>query len=320
MRDRSPRPRRAHSCPRPLRRRAAVPTAAGALALVLGACCPGIATGRGEAAAPPSSVLDRELQEAPAAPKRTSPFGETFGARVGGLLVGTYKTEARLDVTGTNVGTKVDFEDELGLAGQGGAFRADAWFRPGQRDRIDVAWFKLDRSATRTIDRDINWGDQVIHVNTSVTGDLSTDILQLRYTYYFFENDDFELGAGLGIYGMNVGASLRADAIGVNESFKAPVPLPVVGVQGAWAFAPRWQLLGAAQFFFMKLENIGSTDEINGGIIDVLLGVEYELMQHVGVGTCFDYFKVHAGAVRDRLDFDFDYGYSSLFLYLSVKI
>src|SRR5215510_12483658 len=109
MRDRSPRPRRAACCPCPTRRRAVVPAAAGALALALGACCPGIATGRSEAAsaAPPSSALDRGLQEpAPAAPKRTSPFGETFGARVGGLLVGTYKTEARLDVTGTNVGTK----------------------------------------------------------------------------------------------------------------------------------------------------------------------------------------------------------------------
>jgi hypothetical protein len=290
------------------------------LALALGACSPGIATARHEAA-PPARSLDRELQDpAPAAAKRTSPFGEAFGARVGGMLVGTYKTEATLDVTGTNVGTKVDFEDELGLAGQGGALRADAWFRPGRHDRIDFAWFKLDRSATRTIDRDINWGGEVIPVNTSVNGDLSTDILQLRYTYYLLANDDFELGAGLGIYGMNVGASLRADALGINESFKTPVPLPVVGVQGAWAFAPRWQVLGAAQFFFMKLENIGSTDEITGGVIDVLLGLEYELVDHVGVGTSYDYFRVHAGAVRDRLDFDFDYGYSALFVYLSVKI
>jgi hypothetical protein len=320
MRDRSPWPRRAASCATPSRHRAAVPPTAGALVLLLGACCPGIATGRSEAA-PPASILDRELQEpAPPAPKRTSPFGETFGARVGGMLVGTYKTEATLDVTGTNVGTKVNFEDELGLAGQGGAFRADAWFRPGQRDRIDVAWFKLDRSATRTIDRDINWGGEVIPVNASVTGDLSTDILQLRYTYYFFENDDFELGAGLGIYGMNVGASLRAEAVGVNESFKTPVPLPVVGLQGAWAFAPRWQVLGAGQFFFMKLDNVGSTDEINGGVIDVLLGVEYEVMDKVGIGTCYDYFKVHAGAIRNRLDFDFDYGYSAVFVYLTVKI
>jgi hypothetical protein len=319
MRDRSPRPRRADSCPCPARRRAA-PLPAGALALALGACCPGIAAGRGEAATP-SSSLDRALQdEAPAATKRTTPFGEAFGARVGGMLVGTFKTEATLDVTGTNVGTKVNFEDELGLSGQGGALRADAWFRPGRHDRIDVAWFKLDRSGTRTIDHDINWGGEVIPVNASVTGEMSTDILQLRYTYYFLAEDDFELGAGLGIYGMNVGASLRSDALGINESFKTPVPLPVFGVQGAWAFAPRWQLLGAAQFFFLKLENIGSTDEITGGVLDVLLGLEYELMEHVGIGTSYDYFRIHAGAVRDRLDFDFDYGYSALFVYMSVKI
>src|ERR1041385_5320258 len=139
MRDRLPRPRHAASCPGPSRRRAAVPPAAGAFALALGACCPGIATGRGEVApAAPSSRLDRELQDAAPAPKRTSPFGETFGTRGGGLLVGTYKTEATLDVTGTNVGTKVDFEDELGLEGRGGGVRAHAWVRPGRRDRLRV--------------------------------------------------------------------------------------------------------------------------------------------------------------------------------------
>src|SRR5262245_10997879 len=258
-------------------------------------------------------------EPAPAAPPGSG-FDETLGVRVGGMLVGTFHTEATLDVVGTNAGTAVDFEDQLGLSGQGSSFRVDSWFRFSRHSRLDLAWFTFDRSATHVIDRDITWCDQTFPINTTLQSELSTDILQARYTYYLFAEDDFEFGPGIGIYGMNVTASLRSDALGIDEGFKSPVPLPVLSLQGAWEFAPRLQLVGGMQFFFLKLENVGSTDEISGSVMDLSLGLEYELIDHVGLGAAYDYFNVHAGAVRDRLDFGFDYGYSSAFVYMAVKI
>src|SRR5262245_14909135 len=258
-------------------------------------------------------------EPAPAAPPRSG-FDETFGVRVGGMLVGTFHTEATLDVVGTSASAAVDFEDELGLSGQGSSFRVDSWYRFSRHSRLDLAWFSLDRSATRVIDRDITWGDVTFPINATVNSDLSTDILQARYTYYLFSGDDYELGPGIGIYGMNVGASLRSEALGLDEGFKSPVPLPVLSLQGAWEFAPRLQLVGGMQFFFLKLEDVGSTDEISGSVTDVTLGLEYEVIEHVGLGAAVDYFNVHAGAVRDRLDFNFDYGYSAMFAYMAVKL
>jgi len=297
------------------------------------ACCTGFADAgprRPDAetivadAAPPVARGARSAPQQPQEPPPTAPgrsgFDETFGARVGGMLVGTFHTEATLDVVGTSTGTSVDFEDQLGLSGQGSSFRVDSWFRFSRRSRLDLAWFTFDRSATRVIDRDINWGGSTFPINATVNSNLSTDILQARYTYYLFADDDYEFGPGIGIYGMNVAASLRSESLGLDEGFKSPVPLPVLSLQGAWEFAPSWQLVGGMQFFFLKLENVGSTDEISGGVTDLTLGVEYELIDHVGLGAAYDYFNVHAGAVRDRLDFNFDYGYSALFAYMTVKL
>jgi hypothetical protein len=266
----------------------------------------------------PPYELTLSMPAAAAAPRQ--PFDETFGVRLGGLLVGTFQTTASLDVVGTDVGTEVSFEDELGLDGQGESFRADAWFRFGRAHRVDVAWFRFDRTGTRTTAREIHWGGEVFPIGTSLTGELDTQILQLRYTYYLLAGDDHELGVGLGIYGMNVLAGLRANGLGVQQEFEAPVPLPVLTLQGAWEFVPRLQLVGSLQYFFLELEQIGSTDQIEGSVVDFLLGLEYELAPRFGLGAAYNFFNLHGGAIRDPLDLQLDYGYSALFLFMTVRI
>lgn len=260
-----------------------------------------------------------EWQEpAPAAPG--SPFDETFGCRVGGILFGSFRTTASLDIVGSDLGTEVNLEDDLGLSSQGQALRADAWYRFGRAHRIDVAWFDLERSAGRSIDREIHWGGEVFPVHAEVTAELATQILQARYTWNFLAEDDYELGAGIGLYGMRLTAGMRADLLGIEKAFESPVPLPVLALQGAWEFAPHWQLIGSAQCFFLTLESVGAVDEISGSVIDVLLGLEYAFADHFSVGAAYNYFQIDVGAERNSLDLEVEYGYSALFVYMGLKV
>lgn len=262
---------------------------------------------------------DRTPQE-PAPSRPRSPFGEAFGVRAGALLVGAFHTQESLSVIGSSRGDRINLEDDLGLSGNGAAVRADAWYRFGRRDRLDLAWYRFDRSGTKVLQRDIHWGGDVFPVSATVTGEQTVDIAQLHYTHYFFAGDTYEFGPGLGIYEMDIRTSLHSDALGIDRSFETPLPMPVLTLQGAWEFAPRWQLLGSAQLFYLELDNAGATDRFKGGVIDATLGVEHELIDHVSVGAAYDYFRVHATADRDQLGFAFDYGYSAVFVYLSVKI
>jgi hypothetical protein len=265
-----------------------------------------------------SAPGERAPQEQALRPR--SAFGETFGVRTGAILVGDFHTQESLGVIGSSRGDRINLEDDLGLSGNGGAVRADAWYRFGRRDRLDMAWYRFDRSGTKVLQRDIHWGGDVFPVSATVTGEQTVDIAQLHYTHYFFAGDTYEFGPGLGIYEMDIRTSLHSDALGINRSFETPLPMPVLVLQGAWEFAPRWQLVGSAQLFYLELDNAGATDRFKGGVIDATLGVEHELIDHVSVGAAYDYFRVHATADRDQLGLDFDYGYSAVFVYLSVKI
>ncbi len=272
----------------------------------------------GLAAQPPRSVQPTSDQ---------GPFAETIGLRAGGMLAAAFRTEASLDLDGAG-GRTVNFENELGIDDNASSFRADLYWRINRHHRIDLGYFDLDRKGSRSIDRQIQWGDLNFDVGVDVTSELRTKVLPLRYTYYLVAEDDHELGFGLGIYSMGLTASLGGMATAggatvaalATETFETPVPLPVFGVQGGWALTDNLVAQASLQAFYLELQDIGSTDRVDGYLLDLLLGLDWRMTDNVGLGLAANWFQMNAGATRDRLDFDLDYGFAGVFAFLSMRI
>lgn len=248
------------------------------------------------------------------------PFGERFGFRLGGFLASSFDTTASLDLAGTNFGTELDFEDVFGLERETEAFRVDTYLRFGRAHRLDVGYFKLERDATRAVNREIVWGDLTIPIGFDVKSFLDTDILQARYTWYPVRGRNYELGIGGGIYGMDLSVGLAVNTLNAATTWSTPLPLPVISVQGAWEFVPRLQLVGSAQLFYLELESAGPIEELQGGILDLNLGLEYDLFDHVGLGASVNYFQLEVEAEKSGLALDLEYEYVGLFAYMVVKI
>ncbi len=73
-------------------------------------------------------------------------------------------TEVRVDgeLTG-EVGTEINFDETFGI-GDFDRFRVDGLWRINDRHLIRGMYFENNRSGTRTIDRDINFGDETYPV------------------------------------------------------------------------------------------------------------------------------------------------------------
>lgn len=298
---------------------------------MLAACLAGCATPQRTEV--PRPLLDSLRQEAaaetPAA--RLGPFDETVGLRLGSMYASSFDTEASLD-SDLGIGTSVRLEDEFDMDDNTDSFRADLYWRLGRRHRIDIGWFDIDRNGTRTIERDIRWGELEFDVGASVTAELQTDVIPLRYTYYVLAGEDHELGLGLGIYGMLLQARMRGQVTassggsggGVtvedSQSFYTPVPLPVISMQGGWAFADRFRAVGLVQYFYVDLEtNIGSLDEVEGSTIDASLGVEYDATDNVCIGASVNWFRFDAMTRAEPLELELEYAFTGLFLYLGLR-
>lgn len=259
-----------------------------------------------------------EAKQEPA-PQRTA-FGETFGLRAGGLIASAIDTSAELGVRGTARGTEFNFERELGLAKETDSFRFDAYWRIDRRNRIDAGYFNLTRTGSRTLQRDIEWGDTTFPVGTTVSSSLDTRIIPVRYSHSFVATDTVDAGLGLGIYYMELNVGLTGSALGLSQSFDTPVPLPVLSAHAAWEFLPRLQLVGLLQAFYVDLEGASTIERLRGRVIDATAGLEYSPLDNLGIGAGVNYFEIAVDTNTKRLDFTFDYDYVALFVYVSLKI
>ena len=87
------------------------------------------------------------------------------------------------------------------------------------------------------------------------------------------------------------GTATFTDANGVTSAAaftskenSVPVPLPVIGVRAAWAFAPQWVLEGQGQLFKADI------DGYDGRVTDLRAGVTWMFSQNFGAGLGYNRF------------------------------
>jgi hypothetical protein len=191
-------------------------------------------------------------------------------------------------------GSDIDLEDQLGLKSSVQSIDIEATWRLGKKQLITVGYFGLRRSATKTLQDTIHFGDSTY--NAGATVDASTDLQYygVTYRYYFWRHTQWELGAGLGIDALDLSGSLALRVAvsggggGFADSAKKTggftVPAPMLGIYGDWEFQPKFYLRGQLQYLYInKVESWG------GYLTDDRLAVEWFPLHNYGVGLAYHY-------------------------------
>ena len=224
-------------------------------------------------AAPMASAQAAETESIPSHPALTDRFNFEAGA-----FYSRSSTSASLGPSSGGTGVVVDFEDTLGLDERNLTGIAGFRWRVSERWRVEVEYFKLNRSATRTLETQVNWGDQVFPVGSTVS--TSYDIYDVRVSggYSFFKRKDKELGIGAGLHVMGIRASLQGAGIGADSS-DVLAPLPVLNLYGAFAMTKEWAV--RMRMDWLSLSYGDYSGDIRSTAIDVL----YQPFRNVGFGV-----------------------------------
>lgn len=196
-----------------------------------------------------------------------------------GLFVPKSTTSAQLN-SSTGVGTNVDFEQLLGIQTQKGVPDAAARWRISQRWRVELEYFELNRSGNRTVDRDIQWRDQLFPVNAQVASSFDVSDTRISMGYSFFKTPDKELGAGLGVHVLKYSASLGTASFG-SQSGGATAPLPVASIYGQFALTDEWSVGSRVDWLSL------SYSQYSGSITSVSADLMYQPFRHLGFGVAF---------------------------------
>ena len=201
--------------------------------------------------------------------------GDRFSLSLG-VFVTDRDTDTQLD--GTTTGSDINFEKDLGLDTSDTVFRVDGYYRFNERHRLDFSVFDLSRSASATIDRDIQWGDSLYTVNTVVDTDVDLKIYKAAYTYAFMRRDKGYLGFTAGLYIADTRSSIAEQNLGQAEIGDVTAPLPVIGLRGEYAISERWSFRASGEFFALEYE------DIDGSLVDLYAGVDYQILDNMALG------------------------------------
>ncbi len=124
-----------------------------------------------------------------------------------------------------------------------------------------------------------------------------------------------ELGAGLGIHGLNTKAFAEGNAFiddqaaGFERSEESIfIPLPNIGASYTWAPSARWAFMARVDWFGIKIDNI------SGGLWNVSPVVTYLFSKTIGISASYQILNFNADIDEDNWNggFDLTFGGPSL--------
>lgn len=236
-----------------------------------------------------------------------------------GVFFADFDSDVRLDGETTGTGTDIDWESEFDLPDHD-RFRIDGFWRFAERHKVRLMYFENNRSATRTLSRDVDFGDTTFPVNLEVDARLDTRILELAYEYAFMKRDNLELAGSFGIHNIRVEAALRGDVSGpggggsseLEEVGEGDGPLPVLGVHFLWDMGANFFFDGQAQFFFAEIDNY------DGSLEDYKVSVTWMPLRNVGIGVGYNQFVTRLDVEKNAFTGKLRIGYGGPMAFFTI--
>lgn len=236
--------------------------------------------------------------------------GDRFSLSLG-VFITDRDTDTRLD--GSTTGSDVNFEKDLGLDTSDTVFRLDGHYRFNERHRLDFSWFDLSRNGSKQINRDIQWGDTLYTINTTVNTDVDLQIYKAAYTYSFLRRDTGYLGATAGVYVADTRSGISEQSLGQAEFGEITAPLPVIGLRGEYALSDRWSFRASGEFFFIEYE------DIDGSLVDLYAGVDYQLLDNLSIGLGVNSVNIDVDATKTSFAGALDWQYVGGLVFLKFN-
>jgi len=258
-------------------------------------------------------------------------FNKRFSFRVSGFQAET-STDVRVDSRTGVIGTKISFEDDLGLPDRETQPLIDITYRFNPRHMLDFSYVDLSRHSSQIYESSGTITDNILwSAGAELAGSFESEVYRLSYGYSFINDGKKELGILLGLHltRLNISLSGRGSLVAIDavsgeevivEGEEArtydsgfTLPLPVIGLHGTYAFSDRFRIRGWGQVFSLDY------DDYDGTLINASGLLEYDLFEHFGIGAGYALYSYNLDVESSDYtgNFSYDFKGPTLFAYAS---
>lgn len=242
-----------------------------------------------QAAAPPAG--QRQLPSWAPQPK-PSVVEDRFRAEVT-LLGASLDTNLRVDETVALQGTEINAEEDLGLDDFEMLPQVELTLLPGEHHLVRLSALSARRSATKLIEREIVFDDEVYVPTERVDSTLNLTMFGLTYGYRFLVHPRSEITATFGIQVAEVEANAVVRSRVIRDAESGVAPLPLVGVEGRFDFSRRWSAELRGQYLTVDI------DRVDGSILDARAAITWRMNPYLLLGVGYRSFTIEVDS-RDE--------------------
>jgi hypothetical protein len=231
----------------------------------------------------------------------------------------TISSTARLDFPNTNIrGTEIALEDDLGLSDRKGAPYLLLGMRLGQAWRLEFEYYQLNRTASRTINRTINWGQVTFPASATVSSKFDTDVYRLTGGWSFYRTAQAEGGASLGLHVTQFDMAIAGQGNGPaglafqSEGRDQLVPLPTIGLYGNYMLSDRWVLRGRVDYLSLNYESY------DGSLTNWMAAVDWRITPNWTAGVGYRYVDYKLESTKENFKGRVQYKFKGPTLYMGA--
>lgn len=261
-------------------------------------------------------LLSAALFTGIAAPAAAQRFDDTLSLRVEAYFAGI-NSSLRADGNNGNIGTEIDFEDDLDLNANKTLPAIEIGWRINDDWVLQGQYYSLGRRTEATLDRDITVGDTVYPVNGNVGAGFDSDVYRFTINNLIFQREKLEIGIGIGLHGTDFSVFIEGQGTisGQGGQFRREgrsifAPLPTIGAFGQWEPAERLTLSGRLDWLSLTI------DDYNGRLINAEAAVAYRLFKHLDAGVAYRYVDYRLGVNQDDWNGRVQYEFSGPSIFL----
>jgi hypothetical protein len=229
----------------------------------------------------------------------------------------TIGSTARLDSNSGNRGVTVNFEQDLDLSDRKGTPYLTLGTRFGERWRIQFEYYTLNRNGTKTIDRQIDWGDTTFPIGATLETKFDSTIYRLTGGYSFIRTTEAELGFGFGFHTTDFKTQLSGQGTGAatgfgfqREQHNELVPLPTIGLYGTYVFNPQFAFRGRVDWLSLNV------DQYDGSLVNWLGAFDWRFAKNWVTGIGYRYVNYKVGISKSDFNGEVKYTFKGPTIYV----
>ena len=219
-----------------------------------------------------------------------------------------------------DVGTKLDFADNLKLNRNVNTFRVAAQYNLSRKSSLYSSFLILNQKSDITLLDSIKFGEYKFDANANFKFDLNFSYFSLNYCYNIVAKPQFQTGvtAGIRLFGIHTKGSGTATVNGESKAEtsdnSAIAPGLLLGLNNSVYFLPNLLNRSSIEYFAVK---IGS---IKANLFEGKLGLEYYFHKNIGVGflAFVNVLKVTSDSAED-FNGEVSYVFKGISLFMAVK-